>query len=384
MNILFIYDSPLIEQKGGTERATSLVMKELERRGHKCTGFLHFNQNNPNEYFLNGNRINSLTEFLEINNIDIVVNQIAFHSWLLKEFLLHGGNEWRKKGGKIISFMHFDPSPDTPMKIVDLLRYFSKRSLISKLKRLILLLYLPILRTKISLITKESYKYIYNESDAYVVMSANYIKSFKQIAHLSKTDKISVITNMLTFDRVANPNTLREKENIILVVSRLDEKQKRISIILDIWKRANIKDWKLQIIGTGKDEDYYHDIVRNNNIKNVVFLGHQSPLPFYQKAKIFLMTSPKEGWGLTITESMQNGVVPVVLNTSSVFKDIIIDGKTGFLAKDKKQMINIINSLTSNNNLLLEIARNALSDISRFSSERVGNDWQKLINSLYS
>ena len=97
MTILFIYDSLLVPEVGGTERATKLVMDEMELRGNKCIGILHFNQDNPDEYFLNGLRIESLTDFLNDNEVDLVVNQIAYHSWLLKSFLVNGGKEWYEK-----------------------------------------------------------------------------------------------------------------------------------------------------------------------------------------------------------------------------------------------------------------------------------------------
>ena len=69
-----MYDSPLLPEKGGTERATKLVMDELNRRGHTAIGLLHFNQDNPDEYFLNGERIPSLKKFLETYYVDVVVN----------------------------------------------------------------------------------------------------------------------------------------------------------------------------------------------------------------------------------------------------------------------------------------------------------------------
>ncbi|MBG6062538.1 hypothetical protein IWX83_002338 [Flavobacterium sp. CG_9.1] len=53
MTILFMYDSPLNPEAGGTERATKLVMDEMERRGHTCIGLLHFNQGSTDEFFLN-------------------------------------------------------------------------------------------------------------------------------------------------------------------------------------------------------------------------------------------------------------------------------------------------------------------------------------------
>lgn len=39
------------------------------------------------------------------------------------------------------------------------------------------------------------------------------------------------------------------------------------------------------------------------------------------------MTSSAEGWGLTLTESLQRGVVPVVMNSSPVFSEIIETGR---------------------------------------------------------
>ena len=121
--ILFIYDAPLCPEKGGTERATKLVMDELARRGYKCVGILHFSQQKPDIQYLNGEKIESLTTFLSNNKFDIVVNQIAFHPRFLNQFLSFGGKEWQENGGKIISFMHLDPTPPPNKPIVT---YFSK------------------------------------------------------------------------------------------------------------------------------------------------------------------------------------------------------------------------------------------------------------------
>jgi hypothetical protein len=57
MTILLMYDSPLHPEAGGTERTTKLMMDEMELKGHTYIGLLHFNQDNPDEYFLNVDRI---------------------------------------------------------------------------------------------------------------------------------------------------------------------------------------------------------------------------------------------------------------------------------------------------------------------------------------
>lgn len=383
MTVLFMYDSPLHPENGGTERATKLVMDELSRRGHQTIGLLHFNQANPDEYFLNGERIPSLIDFLNDNHVDVVVNQIAFHYWLLKEFLAHGGQEWRDKGGKIVSFMHFDPTGSKPFPIRDLMRDFRKKSLIAKIKRIgMILFYRPILIRRKSKTGKMSYRYIYNNSDAYVVMSPSYVAPFVKKAGLHETTKMHIITNMLTFPVIADTRAIRQKENKVVVVARLDEQQKRISTILKVWHSIDPKDWTLQIIGTGKDEDFYKEMVTEKHILNVEFFGQQTPWSFYQKAKIFLMSSPREGWGLTITESMQNATVPIVLNTSAVFRDIVREGIDGFLPNDEHEMAERITQLMNDDRRLNQMAEAALEGAARFAPNNVGEQWCSLLNHL--
>lgn len=378
-----MYDSPLVPEKGGTERATWLVMQELERRGYHCMGFLHFNQDNPDEYFYNGERIPSLIDFLQKHQIDVVVNQIAFHYWLLKEFLAHGGQQWKNEGGKIISFMHFDPTSDKQFQLRDLFRGFKKKSAWAKIKRIGLIFYLPVLRYKISKIECMSYRYIYDYSDAYIVMSFSYVAPFAKKANIINVSKVHVITNMLTFSEIVQPEILSQKQNIALVVARLDEKQKRISTILKIWNSLDVKDWRLLIIGAGQDEDFYRNMINKHRICNVELLGQCSPLEYYRKSKIFLMSSPREGWGLTITESMQNGTVPIVLDTSTVFHDILSDKIDGYLPKTSKQMKRSLYRLMNDDKLRSRMAIAALKKAECFSHLRVGNEWEKMLENIY-
>lgn len=382
MNILFMYDSPLFPEVGGTERATWLVMQELRSRGHNCMGFLHFNQNNPDEYFLNGERIQSLIDFLHVYQIDVVVNQIAFHYWLLKEFLIHGGEQWKKEGGRLVSFMHFDPTGDKKLQLSDLFRDFSKRSLWAKIKRIGLLFYLPFLRNRLKKIANVSYRYIYEHSDAYIVLSPSYIAPFVRKSGIVDFSKMCVITNMLTFPDIVDSDILTVKQNNVVVVARLDEKQKRISTILNVWKSIKTEGWKLQIIGTGKDESYYKEMASKYQILNVEFLGHRNPKEYYRKAKIFLMSSPREGWGLTITESMQNGTVPIVLNTSMVFCDIITDGINGFLPDTPKLMKERLYHLMLNGELCDKMAIAAIDGARRFTARKVGEQWEQMFNKI--
>lgn len=383
MTILFLYDSPLRPEAGGTERATKLVMDEMGRRGHTCIGLLHFNQDNPAEYFLNGERIASLKDFLTKNHVDVVVNQIAFHYWLLKEFLAHGGQEWKYKGGKIVSFMHFDPD-FKDFFYASVFAGWKKLSLFRKVKKIGLFFYMPYLKHISQKIKDDSYRYIYERSDAFVVMSPSYIPKIVNHAKLKDDSKMRVITNMLTFPEIADATILDKKEKSVLVVSRMDENQKKISTILKVWRGIKDKNgYTLEIVGTGRDADKYKEWVQKNNLKDVKFYGHQPSLPYYQKASISLMASPREGWGLTITESIQNGVVPVVMNTSSVFSEIIEDGVSGFLPNDLNEFKEKLQTLICNDEKSRTMALAGLERAILFTSSLVGEKWNIVFNEIF-
>jgi len=381
MTILFMYDSPLHPEAGGTERATKLVMDELERRGHTCIGLLHFNQNNPDEYFLNGAQIESLKDFLSENHVDVVINQIAFHYWLLKEFLAHGGQEWKDKGGKIVSFMHFDP-PIRKITLSEVYKNWWSLPLKKKIKRLgYITIFNKMNRQKIKEWT-EGYRYCYAKSDCYVLLSNSFIPDFKKIAAITEESRIRVIPNMLTFPDILTEDILNTKEKKVLVVSRMAEFQKRISIVLRSWRKVNHNGYELQIVGTGEDLERYKILALKYKLTDIVFLGQQSPIDYYKKASIFLMSSLFEGWGLTLTESLQNGVVPVVMNTISVFSDIIDDGETGFLANTESEFASYLQQLIDDDYLRSKMAKAGLKSACRFTPENVGEKWESMLTEL--
>lgn len=381
MTIVFIYDAPLRPENGGTERATKLVMDELERRGHNCIGILHHDQQRPTEHFLNGQPVTSLYDFLHENKVDVVVNQIAFHPRFLSQFLAEGGQRWKDEGGKIVSFMHLDPTPAPKPKLKKYFADWNEKSFMGKLKRLAYVASLPYFYYKENKAYKAGLRYLYEHSDRYVLMSRSFTDVFVKLSGIEETSKLEYITNMLTFPEIADTSILESKEKMALVVARLDDEQKNHSFIFRVWKSiADHKGFTLHILGDGQDKEMLKSLAAES--ADVIFEGAQSPLDWYKRASIFLMASPREGWGLTLTESLQNGVVPVVLNTSTVFRDIINDSENGFLATDAEEYTNRIKLLLSDNDARTQMAINGLESAGRFTPQSVGDSWEKMLNTL--
>lgn len=172
---------------------------------------------------------------------------------------------------------------------------------------------------------------------------------------------------------------------MVLIVSRLHDKVKRISVALRIWgdvmKDSRSKGWNLVIIGDGPDRERYDKYIKENGIKSVSLLGKRTPIEYYKKASIFMMTSITEGLTLVLTESMQLGVVPFAFDTFSSVHDIINE-KNGIIVNDMdidnytEQML----QLMSNEKRLKHVALNAVKSCHRYETNVVGKKWERIIN----
>ena len=97
-----------------------------------------------------------------------------------------------------------------------------------------------------------------------------------------------------------------------------------------------------------------------------------------------MMTSAVEGWGLTLTESMQTGVVPIAFDSYPAARDIILPGKTGELIQpfNEQEYANKLISLAANPDDLGILAENAREHIKAFSPSKISVKWNVLIQNL--
>lgn len=371
---------PLRPEAGGTERITSLVAKGLSMQGHECMDILVFNRDGKITY--HDEPVNDVYQFLIENNVDIVINQIAYSKWLLADFLAKGGDRWHKEGGKIISCLHFDPKPASNLYYQLNIRNKGLKDYINIAKAFLLY---PYQQTNQEHEIGEEYNWIYDNSDWYITLSETHFPYFKKVTKRNDYSRLKAINNPLTFDDISDESILAEKKKVVLVCSRMDEYYKRISFVLKAWLKLQSypesKGWTLKIIGTGPDLEKYKNYVKNHNIKNISFEGSQSPELYYRESDIFLMTSYCEGWGLTLTESLQRGVVPVVMNTCSVYSDIITNCHNGFLTNGSNlsSFVSHIRILLSDRPRLRTMQINALRSAERFPLSKTMGKWNELL-----
>ena len=379
--VLWIYSKPLCSEAGGTERITSLIQRGLRGEGYNCMDILVLNREEDRASY-HEEEVGDVYQFLKENKLDVVINQWGQLPEFLSYFLDKGGRQWHEEGGKIISCLHFDPKMISYYDELSAIEKKSWREYINLVKAKVFANYYA---KRDMRRLGETYRKVYELSDAYVLLSEGFVPYFKEATGIKDSSRLYSINNPLTFETNADSSILDNKKNVMLVVSRMYERQKRITLVLKVWERLanrrSMRDWELKIVGDGPDMERYQRTVDDKKLERISFVGHQSPEPYYAEAKIFLMTSVMEGWGLTITESLQKGVVPIAFDTCAAFHDMITDGENGFVVSEGNisQYVKKVELLATDTTLWQRLAKNALDSANRFSLEKITKQWEKII-----
>ena len=235
---------------------------------------------------------------------------------------------------------------------------------------------------------KAIYRKVYGYADRIVLLSNNFVPLFSEYGDILDENKYKVINNMLSFDDFFDMERYDEKRKEVVVVSRFDEQQKRLSLAIRIWSQletdSELTDWRLRIIGHGEDEGLYRRLASELGLKRLTFEGKQDPQPYYRDASLFMMTSLSEGWGLTLTEAQQMGCVPIAFNTYASLTDIITDGYNGFIIEDNDldSYVTQMKQLMLDARLRKKMAANASESSRRFEKHSIGKQWNDLFTSM--
>lgn len=107
---------------------------------------------------------------------------------------------------------------------------------------------------------------------------------------------------------------------------------KRYDCLIREWKNMP-KEYHLLLVGGGKEEDNYNNIIRDNRITNVTIEGFHTKeelIQYYQAADVFVHPTSYDVWGLVINEAMSNGLPVVVSNHCVAGLELVQQGENGF------------------------------------------------------
>ena len=390
MNLIYVTDTYVNPLSGGIARISYVMAKELAQHfGHVCYSV----------YATPTQQITPAPAFVETR---LWQNKEDFCSWINRI----GGGIVIVQSPCILAQDIFDCVPLLPsIKIVnvfhgapgfeivplrwDIIKYRLCHNIDTRwtLKQAVLQLAMMVL-PKSYFLKKLRPKYArpYENARKIVVLSKEAIENYQSIAHGRSSDFVA-IPNACSFNKIEIPHD-KHRNKEVLVVARLDDWHKRISEILYIWadlpKDHRFCDWVLRIVGDGIDAPFYKDYAKKRKLANVIFEGQQKPLPYYQQASIFLVTSACEGFSMTTLEAQQCGCVPVVYDSFPTAHELVINGKNGILVKnnDREAFVENLKHLMLNDQLRHEMSMQCVESSHRFSVENVATLWNNLLQSL--
>lgn len=127
----------------------------------------------------------------------------------------------------------------------------------------------------------------------------------------------------------------KEEVKTFINIGRHDEKQKKLSRIINATKKLNNEGYKFRVVFVGKGSDTKEYKELSKKTKNIEFLGaKKNPYPYLQLADCFIMSSQFEGYPVVLVESQILGKPIVTTDISDVKEDI--DGKYGIVVDNSE------------------------------------------------
>jgi len=173
------------------------------------------------------------------------------------------------------------------------------------------------------------------------------------------------------------------EEPIIVFASMNFEIKGLDAIMLALAKlKAKRQSFKLLVAGKGNVKKYTQMAREVNIAENVVFTGQLSKeklIRLYLAGDMYVMLSKFDTFGMVVLEAMAAGL-PVIISSNVGAKDIVQEGKNGFIISDTSEADYIASKigLLLNENIRSSMAQRALDTAAQNTWEMVATKYQDI------
>ncbi|MDM0500688.1 glycosyltransferase [Clostridium perfringens] len=186
--------------------------------------------------------------------------------------------------------------------------------------------------------------------------NTNYFEERKTLI-LSNAMDIEEITkvDLSKSEEVIKEFNIPRDKTILGFIGRLDEQKGIIPFIEEFAKhKEDFSDCRILIVGNGSQEYEVKNLIRELGLEDLVILvGFQSDIyKFYPIIDIFFLPSLYEGLPMVLLEAMAFKKAVVSMNVGSI-SEVILDGYTGILIKNKDYVKFIDNLINIKNDLIM-------------------------------
>ncbi len=185
-----------------------------------------------------------------------------------------------------------------------------------------------------------------------------------------------------------NTDTILEKEKLIISVGRLIE-GKAFDVLLKALNtidKALLNDWKVYIIGEGKERQKLEFMVNDFGLKKTVeFIGPKKNIvDYYKKASIFVSTSRAEGFPNSLSEALSLGCASIATDCISGPSELIKNAENGFLVEvdNVDEIRNKLELLIKDESLRNTFSKKSIEMSKKYNVENIVREWEKYIEEI--
>lgn len=387
MNIMFMFDVPIIANMGGVQRVTDVLAKEFVRRGNKvsflCTSMAEQQNKRMDDkascvqYYLSddSDKAQQIRNLAEMLNIDVVINQLSSDDAVpvLKAF---------PQGVLKIQVFHNQPFSTYKKERLILQGLTKTNSLGGTVFKYVGIIAPILVRNYYIEGAKKMFRQLLVSTDKLCLLSETYMERFRRFLPDVPVSKLTAINNPNTF-----PDTVKinegKRENMVLFVGRIENSSKNVYDFVRVWRilmKAN-PDWRAVVVGDGSDLERMKMYAQKLTVERISFEGNQVNVgEYYAKAKFLCCTSNYEGWPMVLVEAMQFGCIPVSYDTFEAVYDMIDDGNNGFIvAKKPIVMAQCIQQCIDGKFDIFSLSQQAQRKVRKFSAANIVDQWENLI-----
>ncbi|MBL4706763.1 MAG: glycosyltransferase family 4 protein [Flavobacteriales bacterium] len=166
----------------------------------------------------------------------------------------------------------------------------------------------------------------------------------------------------------------QEKENILLSVGRIGVAEKNYKLMIEAVLKVDLKDWKVVLVGPVEPEfqSWLNDQLKlhPNHADKIELVGsvddRKTLYEYYNRSKVFCLTSPFESFGIAYAEAMYFGNYIVGNDGHSSFDLLSNDGQLGSkVAKNNVEELIVELELMMNDQNKLELLQKQIEDRAR-------------------
>lgn len=168
-----------------------------------------------------------------------------------------------------------------------------------------------------------------------------------------------------------------ENKKIAIAVGRFIP-LKRYDVLIKAWKKVN-PEYKLIIIGGGEEKENYENLIRQNNLNNIMLVDYKNKeelKEYYKAADLFVHPTSSDVWGLVINEAMSYGLPVITTDKCVAGLELIKDNENGFIVPvgDIEKLAQKINIILNDDILQKKMANKNLEVIKPYTIENVAKN----------